>query len=53
MRTMQDIIDDMRDLSKQFDKGNTTYEHTMKEMLKLKKELQDRADLLSIERSSS
>lgn len=53
MRTMQGIIDDMRDLSKQFEKGTTTYEHTMKEMLKLKKELQDRADLISMERSAS
>jgi hypothetical protein len=53
MRTMQDIIDDMRDLSRQFDKGKTTYEETMPMLLKLRKELQDRADLLSIARSSS
>lgn len=53
MRTMQGIIDDMRDLSKQFEEGNTTYEHTIKKMLRLKKELQDRADLLSMERSAS
>jgi hypothetical protein len=53
MRTMEDMIDDMRNLSKQFDDGKITYEETMPMLLKLKKELQDRADLLSIARSSS
>lgn len=53
MRTMQDIIDDMRSLTKQFEQGSITYEETMPNILKLKKELQDRVDLLSIGRSSS
>jgi hypothetical protein len=53
MRTMEDIIDDMRNLSRQFDKGKTTYEETMPTMLRLRRELQDRVDLLSIARSSS
>ena len=53
MRTMQDIVDDMRSLTKQFEQGGITYEETMPTMLKLKRELQDRVDLLSIGRSSS
>lgn len=53
MRTMQDIIDDMRDLSMRFEQGSLTYEETMPTILKLRKELQDRVDLLSIGRSSS
>jgi len=50
---MQDIIDDMRRLSVQFSAGELSYEETMTPMLKLRKELQDRADLLSLARSSS
>jgi hypothetical protein len=53
MRTMEDMIDDMRNLSKQFDDGEITYEETMPILLKLKSELQDRVDLLSLARSSS
>lgn len=53
MRTMQDMIDDMRYLSRQFEEGNITYEETMPNLLKLKRELQDRVELLSIARSSS
>lgn len=43
----------MRNLSKQFNNGNATYEETMPELLKLRKELQDRSDLLSRSLSSS
>jgi hypothetical protein len=53
MRTMQDIIDDMRRLSVQFKEGELSYNETMTPMLRLRKELQQRADLLSLARSSS
>lgn len=53
MRTMQDIIDDMKEASKQFEDGVADYEQTMPRVLKLKQELQDRLNLLSIARSPS
>lgn len=50
---MKDMVDDMRNLSKQFNNGNATYKETMPKLLKLRKELQDRNDLLSRSLSSS
>jgi fructose-1,6-bisphosphatase len=53
MRTMQDIISDIRYVSNKFTESKGKDKALIKEFVKLRRELQDRVDLMSIERSSS